>query len=79
MNQVGDRYRLETAVGVIDVWVMRRHRDGSVDILCTCCGARWEDHEYSSRGYRDDAGLPVREQIHRTAEKQVPPISAACR
>ncbi|GAA0934404.1 hypothetical protein [Pseudonocardia zijingensis] len=42
MHRMQDRYRFETAVGVVDVWVMREHRDGTVDVLCTCCGARWE-------------------------------------
>jgi hypothetical protein len=36
------RYRLVTPAGVIEIWVMRAYPDGTVDVLCTCCGARWE-------------------------------------
>lgn len=42
MHPTKDRYRLDTIAGVIDVRVIRAHRDGTVDILCTCGGVRWE-------------------------------------
>jgi hypothetical protein len=38
----GKRYRLVTPAGVIEMSVMRSYPDGTVDVLCTCCGARWE-------------------------------------
>jgi len=41
-GRAGRRYRLVTPAGVIDISVMRSHPDGTVDVLCTCCGARWE-------------------------------------
>jgi hypothetical protein len=41
-GRAGKRYRLVTPAGVIDISVMRSYPDGTVDVLCTCCGARWE-------------------------------------
>jgi hypothetical protein len=41
-DQAGKRYRLVTPAGVIEMSVMRSYPDGTVDVLCTCCGARWE-------------------------------------
>ncbi len=41
-GRAGKRYRLDTPAGVIDISVMRSYPDGTVDVLCTCCGARWE-------------------------------------
>jgi hypothetical protein len=35
-------YRLVTPAGDIEISVMRSYPDGTVDALCTCCGARWE-------------------------------------
>jgi hypothetical protein len=41
-GRAGKRYQLDTPAGVIDISVMRSYPDGTVDVLCTCCGARWE-------------------------------------
>jgi hypothetical protein len=41
-DRAGKRYRLVTPAGVIEMSVMRSYPDGTVDVLCTCCGARWE-------------------------------------
>ena len=41
-GRAGKRYQLVTPAGVIDISVMRSYPDGTVDVLCTCCGARWE-------------------------------------
>ena len=40
--EAGRHYRLNTPAGVLDIWVMRTHSDGTVDIVCSCYGARWE-------------------------------------
>jgi hypothetical protein len=42
VDRAGKRYRLVTPAGDIDISVMRSYPDGTVDVLCTCCGARWE-------------------------------------
>jgi hypothetical protein len=41
-GRAGKHYQLVTPAGVIDISVMRSYPDGTVDVLCTCCGARWE-------------------------------------
>jgi hypothetical protein len=41
-GRAGEHYQLVTPAGVIDISVMRSYPDGAVDVLCTCCGARWE-------------------------------------
>jgi hypothetical protein len=45
--RVGDHLQMETPAGVLEMRVMRTHLDGTVDILCSCCGARWERRRLS--------------------------------
>jgi hypothetical protein len=56
VDRAGKRYRLDTPAGAIELSVMRSYPDGTVDVLCTCCGARWErKHLRLSRQPDDDA------------------------
>jgi hypothetical protein len=54
-HEAGRHYRLDTAAGVLDIWVMRIHPDGTVDVVCSCYGARWERRHLRMGG----GGTPV--------------------
>ena len=41
-HEAGRHYRLDTPAGVLDIWVMRTHPDGTVDIVCSSGVCRWE-------------------------------------
>jgi len=57
--RVGDHLQLETPAGALDIRVIRTYLDGTVDILCTCCGARWERRRLKLQGYDLDGTTPA--------------------
>jgi len=50
---------MDTPAGALDMRVMRTHPDGTVDILCSCCGARWERRRLRLQGYGPDGTVPA--------------------
>jgi len=50
---------MDTPAGALDMRVMRTHPDGTVDILCSCCGARWERRHLRLQGYGLDGTVPA--------------------
>ena len=58
-HEAGHHYRLDTPAGVLDIWVMRTHPDGTVDVLCSCCGARWERRHLRMKGGGPTVTVPA--------------------
>lgn len=58
-REAAHHYRLDTPAGVLDIWVMRSHPDGTVDVLCSCCGARWERRHIRIEGGGSPATAPA--------------------
>lgn len=57
--RAGDHLQIDTPAGALDMRVMRTHPDGTVDILCSCCGARWERRRLRLQGYDLDGTVPA--------------------
>ena len=57
--RVGDHLQMDTPAGALDMRVMRTHLDGTVDILCSCCGVRWERRRLWLQGYNLDGTMPA--------------------
>jgi hypothetical protein len=57
--RTGDHFRMDTPAGALDMRVMRTYPDGTVDILCSCCGARWERRRLRLQSYDMDGTVPA--------------------
>ena len=68
-------YSVETPAGVLDIWVMRTYPDGTVDILCSCCGARWERRHHRMQGADVRGSVPAADIFSSESE---PPGRNAC-
>jgi len=58
-HEAGRHYRLDTPAGVLDIWVMRTHPDGTVDVVCSCYGARWERRHLRMGGGGPSVTVPA--------------------
>jgi hypothetical protein len=70
-----DHYSVETPAGVLDIWVMRSYPDGTVDILCSCCGARWERRHHRMHGTDVPVSMPAADTV---SSEPDPPGRHAC-
>jgi len=57
--RIGNHLQMETPAGVLDMRVMRTHPDGTIDMLCSCCGVRWERRRLRLPGYDLDGTMPA--------------------
>jgi len=57
--RISDHFRMDTPAGALDIRVMRTHPNGTVDILCSCGGARWERRRIRLQGYDLDGTVPA--------------------